>query len=95
MRTRYKITDQDGIYFITSTIVEWIPVFTTKPYFDILALSLTFCRKQKELQLFSYVILDNHFHCITQAPDLSGTMTSIKKFIAKTILLQIKKDYKS
>ncbi len=36
MRSRYRITDQDGIYFVTSTIVEWLPVFTNQPYFDIL-----------------------------------------------------------
>jgi hypothetical protein len=30
MRSRYKITEKDGVYFVTSTIVEWIPVFTSK-----------------------------------------------------------------
>ena len=94
MRTRYKITDQDGIYFITSTIVEWIPVFTTKPYFDILAQSLIFCRKRKRLQLFSYVILDNHFHLIVSGPNLGRTITDLKKFTARQIIDQLQRDGK-
>ena len=28
MRSRYQIIENNSIYFITSTIVEWIPVFT-------------------------------------------------------------------
>ena len=53
MRSRYKVAEQDGLYFITSTIVEWIPVFTNKPYFDLMIQSLGFCRQHKGLQLFS------------------------------------------
>lgn len=30
MKSRYKISEQDSIYFITSTIVEWIPVFISE-----------------------------------------------------------------
>jgi hypothetical protein len=29
MRSRYRIVDSEGIYFLTCTIVAWIPVFTT------------------------------------------------------------------
>jgi hypothetical protein len=29
MRSRYRIHEPHGIYFVTSTIVEWLPVFTT------------------------------------------------------------------
>ena len=35
MRSRYKII-QEGIYFITSTIIEWLPVFTSEKYFQII-----------------------------------------------------------
>lgn len=36
MRTRYRVIEEEGLYFITSTTVEWLPVFTSKPYFEIL-----------------------------------------------------------
>ncbi len=89
MRSRYKITTEAGIYFVTSTIVEWLPVFTTKPYFDLMLQSLTFCRRHKDLQLFSYVILDNHFHLIVGSPHLGQILTDFKKFTARKIVDQL------
>jgi hypothetical protein len=35
MRSSYKILNKDAAFFDTSTIVEWIPVFTTEKYFKI------------------------------------------------------------
>ena len=30
MRSRYRIHEPDAAHFITSTIIEWLPVFTTE-----------------------------------------------------------------
>jgi REP element-mobilizing transposase RayT len=95
MRSRYKITDKDGFYFITSTIVEWIPVFTNKPYFDLMIESFSYCRQHKGLQLFGYVIVDNHFHAVVGGSNLSRTIADLKKFTAKTILAQLQQDNKA
>ncbi len=95
MRNRYKITDKNGIYFVTSTIVEWIPVFTTKPYFDIVIQSLTFCQERKGLQLFCYVILDNHFHLVVSGPNLGRTITDMKMFTARQIIDHLQRDQKT
>ena len=27
MRSRYKIVDSEGVYFLTATVIEWIPSF--------------------------------------------------------------------
>ena len=86
MRSRYKITDQNGIYFITSTIVEWIPVFTSKEYFEIIIEALKFCRNHKDLKLYAYVILDNHFHLIVFGPKLSRTIQSFKRHCSRQII---------
>jgi len=94
MRSRYKISAEDGCYFITSTIVEWLPIFTSKPYFDIMIDSLTFCRNEKKLQLFGYVIMDNHFHLIITGPNLTRTITDLKKFTAKKVIEQLQVDRK-
>ena len=68
MRSPYKIHDPEGVYFLTSTVVEWIPIFTCKPYFDILLSSILYCQKNLSLAVFAYVILDNHFHMVCLAP---------------------------
>jgi len=67
MRDRYKIYEQDSIHFFTSTINEWLPIFTSKVYFNIVIDSLDFCIDEKALQLYAYVILDNHFHIIASS----------------------------
>ena len=94
MRSRYKITDANGVYFVTSTIVEWLPIFTSQKYLEIIISSLKFCREQKQLKLYAYVILDNHFHLVVSGPDLSNTLSSLKKFTARQILAQLQEDRK-
>jgi len=94
MRDRYKIIEQDEIYFITSTIVEWLPVFTSDEYFEILINSVKYCAGQKSLKIYAYVILDNHFHLIASAPELTKVISSLKKYSAKLIIKQLKQDNK-
>ncbi len=94
MRSRYKITRQNGIHFVTSTIVEWIPVFVSNKYFDIIIQSFEFCKKNKGFKLFAFVIVDSHFHLIASAPDLSTAIASLKKFTAKKIIDHLDQDNK-
>jgi REP element-mobilizing transposase RayT len=67
MRTRYKILEPGQPYFLTATIVQWLPVFTRKSYLDAVLDGLTFYRQNKGLKLFAYVILDNHIHLVAAA----------------------------
>ena len=90
MRSRYAIREPHSAYFVTSIIVEWLPVFTTAACCDIVVRSLLHCREQKALQIYAWVILDNHFHAILSAPDLAGTLTDFKRFTARALLEQIK-----
>ena len=86
MRSRYKIVEPDGLYFLTCTIVDWIPVFQSHPYFDIITNSLTFCRANKGMRLYAYVIMENHLHLIAGAPDPSGVIRAFKGFTAREIV---------
>ncbi len=94
MRSRYKITGKEGVYFLTGTIVEWLPVFTSEKYFHIFVESLKFCRREKGLKIYAYVILDNHFHMLAAAPELSKTLASLKKITASKTLQALKIDGK-
>jgi REP element-mobilizing transposase RayT len=90
MKSRYKIIDAEQLCFVTSTIQKWIPVFTNEKYFEILIDSFRYCRKVKGLKIYAYVILDNHFHTILSADNLSRILASIKGFTARTIIDQLK-----
>ncbi len=86
MRSRYQIINNSGVYFITSTIIEWIPVFTKREYFDIIVQSLSYCRQNKGLKLFAYVVMDNHVHFIASADKLSQIVKDFKSFTARGII---------
>jgi putative transposase len=92
MRSRYRITLPELPHFVTSTVVEWLPVFTSGDYCDILVRSLLHCRENKGLKIHAWVILDNHFHAILAGPEVARTIADLKKFTAHEILRQLEID---
>ncbi|MFL6588698.1 MAG: hypothetical protein ACJ8M4_00850 [Chthoniobacterales bacterium] len=58
MRNRYRINNEHAAHFITSTVVEWLPVFTTEACCEIVVRSLAYCRDHKALKVYGWVILD-------------------------------------
>ena len=92
MRSRYRVLVPHAAHFITSTVVEWLPVFTSTACCDLLVDSFAFCRQHKGLQLHAWVIMPNHFHAIVSAPDISGVVADLKKFTARKILEQVGRD---
>src|SRR5687767_3071352 len=89
MRSRYRVHLPDRAHFVTCTIVEWLPVFTSAACCDILLGSFEYCRQHKNLKIYAWVILDNHFHAILAAPDLSAVLRDLKSFTAAKILEQL------
>jgi REP element-mobilizing transposase RayT len=89
MRSRYSVREKERAHFVTSTIVDWLPVFTTGACCEILAGSLDFCRREKGLQLYAWVIMENHFHAVVHAADLPRVMADLKKFTAGKLLAQL------
>ena len=90
MRSRYKINEPRHAHFVTATITEWLPVFTTGACCDILIRSFQHCRERKGLQIYGWVILDNHLHAILQGPELANTIRDFKRFTAGALLDQIR-----
>jgi REP element-mobilizing transposase RayT len=95
MKTRYRITDGNYPFFITTTTVAWIPVFTRKPYMEVLIDSLNFCRHQKGLKIFAYVIMDNHIHLVVAGEPLSDIIKEFNSYTAREIVRLAREDDKS
>lgn len=90
--SRYKITDQHGLNFVTLTVVDWVDVFIRKRYRDIVLDSLRYCQKEKGLQVFAFVVMSSHVHLIVRAAGktpLSDILRDFKKFTARQILNEI------
>ncbi len=73
-------------------MVEWLPIFTTSACCDILTKSFAYCREHKGLQIFAWVVLDSHFHAIVADPALANTIADLKKFTAREVLAQLKRE---
>jgi len=92
MRSRYLVREPNIAHFITCTVVQWLPVFTHTARFDILIDSLQFSREKKGLKIYSWVILDNHFHAILAAPDLARVLMELKRYTALKLIEQVKRE---
>jgi putative transposase len=92
----YRIKDQHAIYFITSTVHQWVDVFSRKDYCNILIESLKFCQKEKGLKIYAWVIMCNHIHLIIQSDKtpLSDILRDFKKFTASKIIKAIESNPK-
>ena len=86
MRSRYRITEENRVYFLTSTVVEWIPAFLLPETRRVVVDALVYCRKEKGLHLYAYVIMENHLHLLAEAPDLSRVMQSFKRHTAVRVM---------
>ncbi|MEX1232559.1 MAG: transposase [Planctomycetaceae bacterium] len=85
-RTRYKIVENEYPYFVTGTIVGWLPVFTNSEPAEILFNAWRHQQEHRDLKIFAYVILEIHFHMIASAPDLADVLQRFKSFTARKIV---------
>ncbi len=59
---RYRIQPDAAVYFVTYSIVEWLPIFVTEATFKIVTDSLTYCHRHKHLRINALVIMPTHMH---------------------------------
>lgn len=85
----YFIKDQNAVYFLTFTVVDWVDVFTRKEYKVVVADSLNYCIANKGLEVFAWCLMSNHLHLVCRAKEnyrISDIIRDFKKFTAKAIL---------
>jgi REP element-mobilizing transposase RayT len=98
MSEKYKIWDQQKVYFLTLTVVGWIDVFTRKNHKMTIIESLQYCQKEKGLELYGYCLMPSHLHLIARAVDtftLSEILRDFKKYTAKAIIRNIQSETES
>jgi REP element-mobilizing transposase RayT len=85
-RSRYRIFDTEHPHFLTGTIVGWLPVFSFPEAVEIVFDSWRWLQRERGLEIYGYVVLENHFHLIAAAPDLANAIKSFKMYTARRIL---------
>jgi putative transposase len=85
-RSRYKIFETEYPYFLTCTAVGWLPVFTRPETVQIIFDSWRFLQDNNRIEIYGYVILENHLHVIASSADLSKEIGDFKSFTARQII---------
>ena len=73
----YNITDQFATYFLTFTLVGWVDLFTRRQCCQILIDSFNYCKENKGLILYAYVIMGSHVHLLASAKEGSTGLSAI------------------
>ena len=87
---RYRIVGDVGVYFVTFTVVEWLPVFIDEPPCKVLTNSLNFCIHNKHLRVHAYVVMPTHLHAVVfdsefKSERLKHTLDDMRKFTGRQL----------
>ena len=88
-----KLTKE--LYFITSTVIDWIDIFTRPAYKNIVVESLQYCQKNKGLEIYAWVLMTNHLHMIVGTCgnyQIGDILRDFKKHTSKTIVKAIEEN---
>src|SRR5262245_37084779 len=85
-RSRYRIFESGYPYFMTATVVGWLPVFSTPQCVAHIFESWRFLQTNRQINIFGYVILENHLHWIASGRELAKQVGHFKSFTARQIL---------
>ena len=85
------------LYFTTSTVIDWMDVFTRPVYKHIVVDSLNYCQANKGLDIYAWVLMTNHLHMIVgtheQADnEIGDLMRDFKKFTSKQLIKAIQEN---
>lgn len=87
MSEKFKI-HEEGVFFITLTVVGWIDIFTRYEYADLVIENLNYCIRSKGLKVYAFCIMPSHLHMIAEAEkgNLSYILRDFKSYTAKQII---------
>jgi len=87
MSLKYKFFDKTDLYFVTYTVINWMNVFTSDIYRNVLLDSWKYCIKNKGLKIHAWCIMTNHVHMIisSDGEELSNIMRDMKSFTSTTL----------
>ncbi len=87
---RFRIVDDAHVYFVTYSVVEWLPVFVSETACRIVTDSLNVCHEKKGLRTNAYVIMPTHMHAIlfdrsSDNERLERSLADFRKFTGRQL----------
>ena len=83
------------LYFVTTTIVDWVDIFTRPKYKHIVIDSLAYCQQRKGLHIYAWVLMSNHLHMIISVDGqqtVGDVMRDFKKYTSRQVLEELQSD---
>src|SRR3954471_15915131 len=82
---RYRFHTDGALFYVTFSVVDWLPIFVSEAACKIVTESLNFCHRQKGLRINAYMIMPTHLHAVLfhadfQAKALEQVVTDFRKF---------------
>ena len=86
----FRFADGVCVYFVTFTVIDWLPVFINPEPTQIIVDSLRYCIREKGLRINAYVIMPNHLHLIVfdskfDNECLRHTLVDFRKFTGRKL----------
>lgn len=86
----FKFIEGIDIYFVTFTVIKWLPLFQHPEAIQIIMDSLLFCISEKYLQIYAYVIMPDHIHLVVFDKEcdnqrLRKTLVDFRKFTGRML----------
>lgn len=86
----YQIQEGVVVYYLTFTVVEWLPVVTAEEPCLIVTESLNYCHQHKSLRVNAFVIMPTHAHLILfdanfDVARLRRTLRDLRQFTGRRL----------
>ena len=94
MSRKYKFHNPTAAYFVSFATVYWLDIFTRQVYFNVLQEAITYCRKEKRMQVFVYCFMPSHVHLVFRSDneDPSGLLRDFKGYTARKVIKAIQEN---
>jgi REP element-mobilizing transposase RayT len=96
MSRKYKFHNPESLYFISFATVYWIDVFIRNEYKWVMLDSWEYCKKEKGLDIYAWIIMTNHIHMIvgSKTNKLENIIRDMKSFTSRKLRECISKNMK-
>jgi len=95
MSVRRKICEKDGLYFITFTCYNWLPLFDIINGYDLVYKQIDYLKSCGHY-ITGYVIMPNHIHALVAFKNAGKSVNSIvgniKRFMAHDIVERLEQE---
>ena len=85
-RTRHQSFQNYKPYFLSGTVVAWLPVFSYPRFAEIILDSWRFLQQERGITIYGFVVMENHIHWIARGEELAKHAQYFKSYTARRIL---------